>query len=237
MTDSVLFMPGLLCDARLWRDQIAVIAPVAHAQVADLTQDDSLDGMARRALALMPDRFALCGQSMGGYAALALMRLAPERVTRLCLINTSAQPDSPEQARRRRGLIAMIRRNPQQTQFRGVTPRLLPMLIHPDRLTDTQLTRDVMDMAERVGREAFLRQQTAILGRPDSRPALAAITVPTLVAVGADDQLTPPSHAEEMAKSIRCAKLHIIPGCGHLAPMERPNEVSAMLSGWIAHRL
>ena len=75
MTDSVLFMPGLLCDSRLWRDQIAAIAQVAHAQVADLTQDDSLDGMARRALATMPDRFALCGQSMGGYAALALMRL------------------------------------------------------------------------------------------------------------------------------------------------------------------
>jgi pimeloyl-ACP methyl ester carboxylesterase len=237
MTDSVLFMPGLLCDARLWRDQIAAIAQVAHAQVADLTQDDSLDGMARRALATMPDRFALCGQSMGGYAALALMRLAPERVSRLCLINTSARPDSPEQARRRRGLIAMIRRNSEQTQFRGVTPRLLPMLIHPDRLTDTELTRDVMEMAERVGREAFLRQQTAILARPDSRPLLAEITVPTLVAVGADDQLTPPSHAEEMAKSIQCAKLHIIRGCAHLAPMERPNEVSAMLSGWIAHGL
>jgi pimeloyl-ACP methyl ester carboxylesterase len=238
MPDSILFMPGLLCDARLWRDQLAALAPITHAIVADLTQDDSLDGMANRALAAMPGRFALCGLSMGGYAALALMRLAPDRVTRLCLMDTSARADSPEQSRRRRGLIATVRRNPSQTtRFRGVTPRLLPMLIHPDRLSDTALTQDVIGMAERVGQMAFLRQQTAILARPDSRPDLPAIAVPTMVAAGAQDALTPPSDAEEMASLIPGAQLRIIPNCGHLAPMERPNEVSAILDQWLKLRL
>ena len=176
--------------------------------MADLTQDDSLDDMAHRALAAMPGRFALCGLSMGGYAALALMRLAPDRVTRLCLMDTSARADSPEQSRRRRGLIATVARNPTQTaKFRGVTPRLLPMLIHPDRLSDAALTQDVIAMAERVGQAAFLRQQAAILARPDSRPHLPAIAVPTMVAAGAQDALTPPSDAEEMAALIPGAQL------------------------------
>jgi pimeloyl-ACP methyl ester carboxylesterase len=238
MPDSILFMPGLLCDARLWRDQIATLPRDTHAVVADLTQDDSLDDMAHRALAAMPGRFALCGLSMGGYAALALMRLAADRVTRLCLMDTSARADSSEQSRRRRGLIATVARNPTQTaKFRGVTPRLLPMLIHPDRQSDAALTQDVIAMAERVGQAAFLRQQAAILARPDGRPHLPAIAVPTMVAAGAQDALTPPSDAEEMAALIPGAQLQIIPNCGHLAPMERPHEVSAILNQWLTLRL
>ncbi len=239
MPDSaLLLMPGLLCDACLWRDQMPALAPHARVQVADLTLDDTLDAMAHRALATMPARFALCGLSMGGYAALALMRLAPERITRLCLMDTSARPDTPEQARRRRGLMALVQRDPADgTQFRGVTPRLLPTLIHPARLDDRQLAQDVMDMAARVGRAAFLRQQAAILARPDSRPGLPAIAVPTLVAVGADDQLTPPELGAEMAGLIPHATFRAIAGCGHLAPMERPDEVSEMLNEWLAFRL
>ncbi|MCW3475164.1 alpha/beta fold hydrolase [Rhodovastum sp. RN2-1] len=233
MPESVLFLPGLLCDTRLWRDQIAALSDIAHATVADLTRDDSVDDMARHALQGMPDRFALCGLSMGGYVALALMRLAPDRVTRLCLMDTSARPDSEEQARRRRGLIAMTRAH----RFRGVTPRLLPMLIHPARQTDTALTQEVMDMAERVGRDAFLRQQNAILHRPDSRPHLPAINVPTRVAVGSDDQLTPPDHAREIAAGIPGAILHVVSNSGHLPPMERPDEVSEILRDWLAEAL
>jgi pimeloyl-ACP methyl ester carboxylesterase len=231
MLESVLFLPGLLCDSRLWRDQIATLGDVAHAAVADLTCDDNLEGMVRRALQAMPARFAVCALSMGGYVALALMRMAPERVTRLCLMDTSARPDTEEQARRRRGLLALARTN----RFRGVTPRLLPSLLHPARLADPVLTQEVMDMADRVGRDAFLRQQAAILGRPDSRPFLPAISVPTLVAVGSDDQVTPPEHAAEMAAAIPGAELRVIPDSGHLPPMERPDDVSSMLRTWLGN--
>jgi pimeloyl-ACP methyl ester carboxylesterase len=229
MRETVLFLPGLLCDATLWRAQVAALSAAMDCVVADVTLDDTLDGMARRAIETLPPRFAVCGLSMGGYVALALMRLAPERVTRLCLMDTSARPDTREQAQRRRVLMAMTRGN----RFRGVTPRLLPLLLHPDRLSDAALSAEIMAMADRVGREAFLRQQTAILARPDSRPMLGRIAVPTLVIHGEADQLILLDHAAEMREAIPGARLTIMPGCGHLPPMEDPEATGLHLYEWL----
>ncbi len=226
---SLLLFPGLLCDARLWRDQVEALSDSITCIVADCTQDDSLDAMARRALSAMPARFAVAGLSMGGYAAMALMRLAPERVTALCLMDTSARPDTPEQARRRRGMMALVARG---HRFKGVTPRLLPMLLHPDRLDDQAMCDEVMAMADRVGQAAYLRQQAAIVARPDSRPDLARVAVPTLVAVGAGDQLTPPELAGEIAGLIPGADLRIVEGAGHLLPMEQPDETIKLMRRW-----
>jgi pimeloyl-ACP methyl ester carboxylesterase len=226
----LLLLPGLLCDARLWRDQIHALSDIAAATVADLTRDDTVEAMADRAAAAMPERFALAALSMGGYVAFAMLRRAPERITRLCLFDTSARPDTAEQARRRRGLIALARKG----RFRGVTPRLLPQLVHPDRLSDTALTSEVMAMAERIGEQAFLRQQTAILRRSDSRPDLPHIRVPALVGVGEGDTLTPPDHAAEIAANLLGAELRVIAGCGHLPPIERPDAVSGLMRAWIS---
>ena len=161
---------------------------------------------------------------------MGLMNLAqaPERVTRLCLLDTSDRGDTPEQARRRRVLMAMTRGN----TFRGVTPRLLPQLLHPDHLA-APVAQHVLDMAERVGRDAFLRQQQAILGRPDRREMLAGIAVPTLVGVGSHDILTPKELSVEMADAIPGAVLRVIEGAGHLPPMERPDCVNEILGNWI----
>ncbi|KAA2214444.1 alpha/beta fold hydrolase [Teichococcus oryzae] len=231
MPDPVplLLLPGLLCDARLWRDPLALLGDAVAATVADLAQDDTLNAMARRALAAAPPRFALAGLSMGGYVALEIMRQAPERVTHLALFDTSARPDSPEAARRRRGLMALSRSG----QFKGVTPRLLPSLLHPDAV-EGPLGHEVRDMADRIGKEAFLRQQLAILHRPDSRPMLPGIRVPTLVAVGEADILTPPELSEEMAAAIPGARLALIPQSGHLPTMERPEASTALLRDWLA---
>lgn len=227
MQENLLFLPGLLCDARLWRDQVAAFP---DAVVADLTQDDSVDAIAERALSQIHGRFALCGLSMGGYVALAIMRIAPGRVSRLCLLDTSARADTPDQSRRRRGLMAMTRTN----RFRGVTPRLLPQLLHPDHLANAALCQDVLDMAERVGRDAFLRQQQAILSRPDSLALLPAITVPTLVGAGDHDALTPPALAREIAGLIPNAALRLVSEAGHLPPMEQPDAVNEMLRFWLS---
>jgi pimeloyl-ACP methyl ester carboxylesterase len=166
---------------------------------------------------------------MGGYVAHAIMRAAPERVLRLALFDTSARPDTEGQLSRRRGLIALAEKG----KFKGVTPRLLPLLIHPDRIEDKPLTDAVMGMAERIGKQAFLRQQTAIMGRPDSRLYLPAYRCPTLVAVGRSDAITPIEVNAEMAALIPGAAYVIIENAGHLATMEQPVAATALLRYWL----
>jgi pimeloyl-ACP methyl ester carboxylesterase len=227
---SLVLIPGLLCDATLWRAQIEDLADMAQPWVADVTGDDSIAAMAQRVLAeAPPGRFTLAGLSMGGYVAQAIMRAAPDRVARLALLDTSARADTAEQSARRRGLIELAEKG----EFQGVTPRLLPVFLHPDRLSDKPLTDAVMAMTARVGKDAFLRQQRAIIGRIDNRPNLPAISCPTLVLCGREDQLTPLAGHEEIASLIPGARLEVIEECGHLSTMERPWEVSVALRQWL----
>jgi pimeloyl-ACP methyl ester carboxylesterase len=231
MTEPLVLLPGLLCDAALWAPQVDALRGLADPIViGDLTRHDSMGAMAEATLALAPPRFALAGLSMGGYCAQEIMRRAPERVTRLALLDTSARADSDEQRSRRRGLIELA----QKGEFKGVTPRLLPLLIHADRLVDKPLTTFVMGMAERVGMDAFLRQQKAIMGRPDGRPDLARIACPTLVLVGRQDVLTPVPLHEEIAAGVPGARLVVIEESGHLTTLERPGPVNEALEAWLS---
>lgn len=225
----LVLIPGLLCDETLWAPQIEGLGDIARATVADVTRHDTMAAMAGAVLAAAPERFALAGLSMGGYVAHEIMRQAPHRVTRLALLDTSARADTDEQRRRRKGLIGLAKIG----KFKGVTPRLLPLLLHPDRQEDAALTEAVMAMAARVGQQAFLRQQSAILSRIDSRPFLADYAVPTLVLVGRQDALTPLDASQEMAEAIPGAELVVIEDCGHLSTMERPDETTAGLRAWL----
>lgn len=221
-------LPGLLCDAALWRPQIDALADVVAPMVADLTLDDTIPAMARRVLASAPARFALVALSMGGYVALEILRQAPERVTRLALFDTSARADTPERADVRRAGMASLERG----RFVGITRALLETLVHPAH-TSGPVAEALRTMAARVGRDAFLRQQRAILGRIDSRPGLGGIRVPTLVAVGDGDRLTPLRDAEEMVGLIPHARLHVFARCGHLPALEWPDETAALLRAWL----
>ena len=159
------------------------------------------------------------------------MRQAPERVLKLALLDTSARGDTPEQSERRRQLISMS----EFGKFRGVTDRLLPLLIAPNRLGDEDLTAQIKAMAERVGAEAFYRHQNAIMARPDSRDQLADYDLPTLIACGRDDALTPIDLHEEMAAAIPAARLTIVEQCGHLSTMEQPQVITALLRQWLLY--
>lgn len=225
----LVLLPGLLCDAALWWHQVETLSDVVDISVADLTNDDQIGPAARAVLASAPDEFALAGLSMGGYVALEIIRQAPDRVTRLALLDTSAHPDTQEKIKFRQELINLARIG----QFKGVTRRLLPKLIHPERIADHALVESIMQMAARVGRDAFLRQQRLIMNRPDSRHDLALIYCPTVVICGRQDGLTPLADSEEMAEKIPLAKLVVIEECGHLAAMERPRAVSAVLRYWL----
>jgi pimeloyl-ACP methyl ester carboxylesterase len=225
----LVLLPGLLCDAALWRHQIDTLTDLCQPWVADLTQDDSLSAMAERVLDAAPRTFCLAGLSMGGYVAQEIMRRAPERVERLALIDTNARADTAAQVQTRQELIRLS----ETGKFKGVTPRLLPNLIHPSRLKDPAVADVVLAMAERVGQEAFKRQQKAIMGRVDGRGDLPAIRVPTLVMCGRQDAISSLELHVEMAGAIPNARLVVIEDCGHLAPLERPYAASAVLRYWL----
>ncbi len=226
---SLVLLPGLLCDAALWRHQVDTLEDIADISVADLTQHDTVAAMAAKVLEDAPERFALAGLSMGGYVAQEIMRQAPERVERLALLDTSFYADTPEQTKIRKGLIELS----QKGAFKGVTSRLLPMLIHETRLDDEELTETVFAMAENVGKDAYLRQQHAIMTRIDSQESLADIDCPTLVLCGREDTLTPLKVHEKMASCISQSTLVVVEDCGHLAPLERPRTVSAVMRYWL----
>lgn len=227
----LLFLPGLLCDAALWAHQTKHLDDISDPRVMDLSHHDSIALMARSILETAPPRFALAGLSMGGYVAQEIMRQDPSRVIKLALINTSARADTTENLERRRGLIALAKTG----KFKGVTPKLLPYLIHESRLQDPDVADVILKMAERMGREAFSRQQTAIMGRIDGRESLKAINIPTLVISGRQDKTTPPEVATEIASLIPNAHLSIIEDCGHLSPLERPQAVTALLAQWLTY--
>lgn len=225
----LVLVPGLLCSARLYAPQIAALWPFGCVMVADHRRDDDMAAIAARILAHAPPRFALAGLSMGGYIAFAMLRQAPERVAKLALLDTSARPDMPEQKEGREKFIAMA----EAGKISEVVDILAPRFLHRDRRNDATLNRLIRDMAAETGVEAFVRQEKAIMNRPDSRPLLAEIRCPTLMLVGEGDELTPPELAKEIAAGIPGARLVSVPDCGHLSTVEQPEAVNAALSEWL----
>lgn len=226
----LVLVPGLLCSARLYAPQMAALWPRGSVMVVDHRRDDDISAVAARILANAPPRFALAGLSYGGYIAFAMLRLAPERIERLALLDTSARHDTPEQKAAREKFIGMA----EAGKLDEVVDILAPRFVHHDRQQDEALTRTVREMAAETGPEAFVRQQKAIMSRGDSRLLLGRIHCPTLVLVGDGDELTPPELAQEIAGGVSGSRLVVVPHCGHLSTIERPEAVNAALSEWLS---
>ena len=227
MSDSlpIVLIPGLLASPRLYAGQVPELWRFGPVTVADHTRDDTMAGIARRVLAAAPPKFALIGLSMGGYISFEILRLAPERVARLALLDTSARPDLPEQSEARRAQIAEARNG----RLSDVLARAFPTWVHPSRRADQTLWSLVTAMANETGVEGFVRQQLANISRVDSRPTLATIRCPTLVLVGEQDALTTPERAAEIAGGIAGARLVTVPECGHMSAAEQPEKVTEAL--------
>jgi pimeloyl-ACP methyl ester carboxylesterase len=226
----IVLVPGLNCSARLYAAQIPELWRFGPVTVANHTRDDTVAAIAQRILDDAPPRFALAGLSMGGYIALEIMRQAPGRVAKLALLDTNARDDSPEAQQKRRANIALA----ENGRFAQVIEEVWPALVHPDRRGDPVLKQIHVAMCNDVGPEAYVRQQKAILTRADSRPLLPSIRCPTLVLVGAQDELTPLFLSEEIAAGISGARLVTIPDCGHLSTLERPEAVNKVLVEWMS---
>jgi pimeloyl-ACP methyl ester carboxylesterase len=225
----ILLVPGLVSSPRIFAPVVPALWQWGPVTVANHIRDDNMGAIARRILAEAPPRFALAGHSMGGYIAFEIMRQAPDRVARLALINTQARPDTAEATARRHGMMSRVRCG----EYRAVLDELFLGFVHPSRLEDVSLRQLVYDMGDDVGPEAFIRQQTAVISRPDSRPSLAWIKCPTLVLTGDQDNTIPNSLSMEMANGIPRAKLVVLPNCGHLPQPEQPQATADALDEWL----
>ena len=226
----ILLIPGLASSARVYTPQMPALWRIAPVVVANHVRDDSMAAIATRILAEAPPRFALAGHSMGGYIAFEIMRQAPERVERLALINTQARPDTPEGTANRRLQMAAA----DSGNYAKAMDAFYAMLVHPMRRDDDALKAEMRAMFADVAPAEFIRQQTAIIGRVDSRPTLATIRCPTLVLTGDQDLLLPHHLSEEMAQGIAGATLVTIPECGHMPQFERPAATTQALVAWLS---
>jgi pimeloyl-ACP methyl ester carboxylesterase len=229
MTATLLLIPGLGNTDRLFEHQIATFSPLMNVLVAEHSLDDSVEAIAARALADTPERFALAGLSMGGYVAMEIMRQAPERVERLALLDTSARPDTDEAKQNRERLVGLA----ESARWEEILAELWPKLVHPRRQSDEQLKAVIAKMLHDTGAAGYMRQQRAIMSRPDSRELLPGIEIPTLVIVGDGDAITPPEIAREMAEMIEWASLIVIRGAGHLSALEEPDQVTTAMRLWL----
>ncbi|MEY9182308.1 pimeloyl-ACP methyl ester carboxylesterase [Bradyrhizobium sp. USDA 326] len=229
-TTPILLVPGLASSARIYAPVIPALWRFGPVMIANHIRDDSIAAIARRILAEAPPRFALAGHSMGGYIAFEIMRQAGERVTKLALINTQARPDTPEATARRHAQMERARRG----ELRAVREESFPELVHPSRRDDADILALVHAQDEDVGVEGYLRQQTAIIARVDSRPTLATIACPTLVLTGDTDNTIPNAFSKEMAEGIAGARLVILDRCGHLPQAEQPQATVRALAEWLA---
>ena len=223
-----LLVPGLNCDARVYAGVAQTLWPFGPVMVANHQTGDRMEAIARAILADAPPRFALIGFSMGGYICFEILRQAPERVVGLCLLDTTARPDSAESTANRRRMIALA----QKGKFGAAIEQTFPRSVHADNAGDSDLYAIHRGMAEANGPKIYEQQQEAIIHRPDSRPLLAAIAVPALIVVGEGDQITPPDAAREMHEGIAGSRLLVVPRAGHLALLEQPEPVHAALREW-----
>jgi pimeloyl-ACP methyl ester carboxylesterase len=228
-TMPILLVPGLASSPRIFQPVLPALWRLGPVTVANHIRDDNMGAIARRILAEAPPRFALAGHSMGGYIAFEIMRQAGERVAKLALINTQARPDTADATARRQGMIARAAKG----EYRAVIDELFPGFVHPSRQDDAALRQLVHQMGDDIGPEAFIRQQMAMIGRPDSRPTLAWIRCPTLVLTGDQDNTIPNSLSMEMASGIPGAKLVVLPNCGHLPQVEQTQATTDALTEWL----
>nr|WP_247742384.1 MULTISPECIES: alpha/beta fold hydrolase [unclassified Ruegeria] len=222
-----------MCDARLFGAQILQISGARAVTVAPVSGGERIEEIASGLLDQLPHRFALCGFSMGGVVALELVRRAPDRVTRLCLMSTDAQADTPQIAADREELIVGAKSG----RFEEIMQRLIgteTLAPGPGRVP---ILNEVMAMAKDQGPELFERQMRALQRRADQQPALRHINVPTLIICGAHDQLTPVKRHRFMAEMIPSAELKVMEDAGHLPPLETPAEVTQALEEWLNIRV
>ncbi|NKI71308.1 alpha/beta fold hydrolase [Collimonas pratensis] len=225
---QLLLLPGFMLDQTLWDDLREGLQQLGQLHFGDLGQDDSISAMAARVLQQAPPRFILIGFSMGGYVAQAIMQQAPERVIALALLNTSARQQNPREIAGNKVQLELAK----QVPFKGLTSRALASSLHPDLAHDRVLLERLQAMALRNGKDVFIRQLSAL--RSDGYAELHKIQCPTLIVASSNDQLSSIAESQQMLGQIATAHMVLIENCGHMTPLEKPQQLLQILSDWIS---
>jgi pimeloyl-ACP methyl ester carboxylesterase len=227
---TLVLLPGLAGDAVMWREQLIALADPWRPQVADVnSHHDSIEAMAAALLAQHTGDLVLCGASMGGIVAMEVARQAPRRIRALALLGTNARPETADMRALREGAIELFA----QGQVREVIEPNVALAFHPDQAQDPTLTSAYLEFVLRAGAGQLIRQNRAIMARPDARTYLPQLRCPVLVMCGDADQLTPPECSHEIAALVPGAQLVMVPRCGHMLTMEKPDVVNDTLLAWL----
>ncbi len=229
MSEPLVFLPGMMCDARLFAPQLAFFSAQHCVTVAPITHGERIDDIAVHLLSKLPARFALAGLSMGGIVAMEMVRRAPERIARLALMDTNPLAETPQVAAAREPQIARVKAGGLEEVMRD---EMKPNYLAPGAQRQGVL-QIVMEMALSLGPEVFIRQSRALQRRKDQQTTLRRCHIPTMVLCGAHDQLCPVQRHEAMASLIPEAQLRIIENAGHLPTLEAPGAVIEALLAWL----
>ncbi len=221
----LLLLPGLLCDEFVWRSQCRDLAAQADVHVADYRNCDSIAAMAQRVLGDAPPVFAVAGHSMGGRVAMELQRVAGHRVSAIALLDTATAPRAEGEEAKRLRLVDLAF----ASGMAAVAQEWLPPMVHSSRHAEEPFMSDLRAMVQRFTPSQFAGQIRALLNRPDATPVLATISCPALVLCGRQDAWRSPEQHREMAQKISGATFVMVDDCGHMAPVERPAQVTAAL--------
>jgi len=234
-TITLVLIPGLMCDQAAWAEQSAALAAlVPGLTVADHGRADSLADMARAVLAAHAGPLAVAGHSMGGRVALEIARLAGERLRGLALLDTGYRALESGQAGAREIEVRMrLLDEARREGVRAMAASWVRDMVHPARLQDRVLIGAILDMFERRDAEHFAAQIKALIERPDATAVLAQVRCPTLLLCGEQDRWSAPPQHREMHALIAGSSLTIVPDCGHMSLMERPQAVNAALADWL----
>lgn len=221
-----LLLPGFMLDKRLWRQVLPDLNTLWHVHHAEISHEASVDQIAQSVLASAPEKFVLCGFSLGGIVAQTIAVLAPQRVQGLVLINTTSGPATDAEIKRYQGQITLAKPNP----FKGLTRRSLQTSLSPINKDNDALLQEMQSMALRQGKDALINGLEALKTRPYVN--LQQISCPTCVITAEDDTLFSMKSSQEIVQRIPDAELHVIPNSGHMTPLEQPTLLANAIKQW-----